>query len=167
MACLGVHFALAPDDAARLLALPDDASRLDFVQEQIEERYLEDPGTYAAESDKAWDAMHRALADGLLGYEGGDYPLSHVVLGGRSLYEDDDYILSFKTPEQVRDVAAAAEAVTREALRTRYDVIDPEAYGFELSDEDFDYTWDWFENVRALYRIAASEGRAMLFTADQ
>lgn len=167
MACLGVHFALSPDDAARLLALADDAARLDFVQEEIEERYLEDPGTYAAESDKAWDAMHRALADGLLSYDGGAYPLNHVVLGGRPLYGDEDYILSLKTPEQVRDVAAAVEGVTREALRQRYDAIDPDEYGFELSDDDFDYTWDWFENVRALFRTAAAEGRYVLFTADQ
>jgi len=37
------------------------------------------------ESDKAREAMHRALADGQLSWDGGTYPLNHVVLGGEDL----------------------------------------------------------------------------------
>lgn len=167
MACLGVHFALSDEDVALLLSKPDDEARLEFLQEDVEPRYFEEPCPYIAESDKAWDAMHRALADGLLSYDGGDYPLNHVVLGGRPLYDDEDYILSLKTPAQVRDVAAAIAGLTREQFRARYDAIDADEYGFELTDDDFDYTWAWFEAVRALYATAASEGRHVLFTADQ
>lgn len=167
MACLGVHFALSNDDVAALLSMPGDEERLALVQEDFEERYFQEPCTYVAESDKAWDAMHRALSDGLLSYDGGQYPLNHVVLGGQPLYDDDDYILSLKTPDQVRDVAAAIADITEEQFRERYNAMDPEAYGFDLTDEDFRYTWEWFQDVRALYRIAATEGRHVLFTADQ
>jgi hypothetical protein len=51
--------------------------------------------------------MHRTLADGELAWEGGDYPLNHTVLAGRLLYTGDDYIMSLKTPAQMKDVAAA------------------------------------------------------------
>ena len=167
MACLGVHFALSSEDVALLLSKQSDQQRLTFIQQDIEERYFELHGRYTAESDKAWDAMHRALTDGLLSYSGGQYPLNHVVLGGQSLYDEDDYIISLKTPEQVRDVALAIEGLTQEQFRKRYHAINPEEYGFVLTDEDFQYTWDWLQPVRTLYRTAASEGRHVLFTADQ
>jgi hypothetical protein len=166
MSCLGVHFALSDDDVAALLAKQNDADRLAFLGE-IEDRYFKEHKLYMAESDKAWDAMHRSLADGLLEYEGGSYPLSHVVLGGLPLYGQDDYIMSLKTPAQVRDVAIAIADITQEQFRERYNTIDPAEYGFDLSDEDFQYTWEWFQAIRTLYQTAASEGRHVLFTADQ
>lgn len=167
MGCLGVHFALSSDDVATLLSKPDDQDRLMYLQEEIEERYFEEPQTYIAQSDKAWDAMHRALSDGLLDYDGGTYPLNHVVLGGQPLYAQDDYIISLKTPKQVKDVAAAVADMTQAQFRDRYNAIDPEEYGLELTDEDFQYTWEWFQEVRRLYQTAASEDRHVLFTADQ
>jgi hypothetical protein len=167
MACLGVHFALSTDDAASLLSKQTDEERLTLIQEDIEERYFEEPRTYIAESDKAWDAMHRAFSDGLLSYDGGQYPLNHVVLGGQPLYSQDDYIISLKTPEQVKDVASETAKITHDNFRKLYNAIDSQEYGFDLTDEDFQYTWEWFQGVRALYQTAASEDRYVLFTADQ
>ncbi len=167
MACLGVHFALTPQDVQQLRSISDEAERLDHLQSVIEDTYFSDHPELVAESDKAWDAMHRTLADGQLTWDGGAYPLNHVVLAGELLYTEADYIMSLKTPQQVQDIAAALPAMTREEFRRRYDAIDAEAYGFPLTDEDFDYTWDWFQGVRDLYTRAASEGRFVLFTADQ
>lgn len=167
MSCLGVHFALTDDDVVTLRAIDDEQDRLAHVQEEIEERYMAEPGTYAAESDKAWDAMHRVLADGHLSWDGGTYPLNHTVLAGELLYTGDDYILSLKSPTQVKDIAAALETITEATFRARYNKIPPSEYGGELDDEDFSYTWEWFQNVRELFRRAASEGRYVLFTADQ
>lgn len=167
MAYLGVHFALSSDDVALLLSKQSDDERLALVQENIEVRYFEESRTYLAQSDKAWDAMHRALSEGPLSYDGGKYPLNHVVLGGQPLYDEDDYIISLKTPEQVKDVALALASLEKDQFRERYNAIDPEEYGFDLTDEDFQYTWEWFQEVRTLYQTAASEGRHVLFTADQ
>ncbi len=83
------------------------------------------------------------------------------------LYDGDDYILILKSPEQVREVAAALRRVTKEKLRAGYDRIDPDAYGIPLSDEDFQYTWDWFQGVVEFYQRAAAAGHSVLFTADQ
>jgi hypothetical protein len=164
MGCRGVHFAIDEADLAALRAVPE-RGRPDHVAEVIEERYF--GSDYGAESDKAWDGMHRALADGKLTWDGGAYPLSHTVLGGEVLYTRDDYIMSLKTPVQVRDIAKALDALTEESFRRRYNAIDAADYDGEIGDEDFEYTWHWFTNVRDFYRRAAQDGRYVLFTADQ
>lgn len=167
MGCLGVHFALTEKEAAYLRSLDDEQARLEHLQEVIEESYFGEYPDLKAESDKSWDAMHRALADGEMTWDGGEYPLNHAVLAGELLYTEPDYIMSLKTPQQVRDIAAALRAVTEEEFRRRYFAIDPKSYGFPLSNEDFQYTWDWFQGVRDLYARAAQEGRFVLFTASQ
>ena len=167
MGCLGVHFALTAKEAAHLRSLGDEQARLDHLQEGIEETYFNDHPDLKAESDKAWDAKHRTLADGQLTWDGGEYPLNHVVLAGELLYTDSDYIMSLKTPQQVRDIAAALSAITEAEFRGRYFAIDARSYSTPLSEEDFQYTWDWFQSVRDLYTRAAKEGRFVLFTADQ
>jgi hypothetical protein len=158
MSCLGVHFALTEEDVAALRAIADEQERLSFLQEDIEERYLAKPATYAAESDKSWDAMHRVLSDGQLTWNGGTYPLNHAVLAGELLYTDSDYIMTLKSPDQVRDIAGGVRSMTEAQFRVRYDAIDRGSYGSELSDEDFNYTWQWFQGVRELYERAANEG---------
>jgi hypothetical protein len=167
MSCLGVHFALTKDETAHLRSLPDEQARLDHLIEVIETLYFEQHPDLKAESDKAWDAMHRTLADGELSWDGGEYPFGHVVLAGELLYSQPDYIISLKTPQQVRDIAAALPAITEAEFRRRYFAIDADSYGFPLTEEDFGYTWDWFQGVRELYQRAAAEGRFVLFTVDQ
>jgi hypothetical protein len=163
----GVHFALSGKDAAWLRVLWSNNARLVFITDHIEERYFEGGKAYVAESDKAWDAMHRALADGKLTRDGGTYPLNHTILGGKRLYTGDDYIMILKTPPQVRDIAAALEELTEQDFRRRYDAIDQEDYDGEKGDQDFAYTWEWFQGVRDLFRKAAAERRHVLFTAGQ
>lgn len=167
MGCLGVHFSLGTDEVKRLRDFEDDADRLEYVTEVLEEKYLSGEPERSAQSDKAWDAMHRALAGGQLTYEGGEYPLNHVVLGGELLYHEDDYIMVLKTPGQVRDVAARLPDVSEAKFRRRYDAIDGDSYDQELGDDDFEYTWENFKDVRAFWLKAAEEGRFVLFTADQ
>jgi hypothetical protein len=167
MSCLGVHFSLSSAEVEKLRACTDDAARLEYLQEEIEEEFWAEHPDWVAQSDKAWDAMHRVLADGTMDLDGGEYPLNSVVLGGISLYGKSDYIMSLKDPKTVADVAAALPGVTEEAFRTKYFAIDPDDYGFPVTDEDFEYTWQWFQEVREVWLKAASEGRWVLFTADQ
>jgi hypothetical protein len=167
MSCLGVHFALTETEVSHLRSLEDENERLFQVREIIEEQYLSGENEFAAESDKAWDAIHRALADGQLSWDGGAYPLNHTVLAGELLYTKSDYIMSLKTPQQVCDIAAALTAITEPDFQRRFNSIDARSYGKPLSDEDFDYTWVWFQCVRDLYTRAAQAGRFVLFTADQ
>lgn len=167
MSCLGVHFALTEEDVAALRAIDDEQERRNYLVEEIEEEFFENQREFVAESDKSWDAMHRLLSDGELTWEGGEYPLNHVVLAGELLYTDEDYIMTLKTPAQVQDIATTILSMTEDKFRQRYNSIDEESYGMELSDQDYEYTWEWFKGVRDLYLRAAEANRYVLFTADQ
>jgi hypothetical protein len=166
MGCLGVHFSLSADEVERIRAV-GESERVDYLSEVVEEEFFTHHRERLVESDKAWDAMHRALSGGHLTWGAGEYPLNHVILAGERLYEESDYIVVLKTPDKVRDVAAALPALSKDEFRRRYFAIPPDSYGFPLSDEDFEYTWGNFEDVRIFWLRAASEGRYVLFTADQ
>jgi len=163
MGCRGVHFAIDDSTAARLLQAGSDEERMYVVQE-IEERWDEE---YLYQTDKAWDAIHRCLTDGKLSFAGGSYPLNRCILGGRSLYEGDDYILVLISPEEVRHLSESLPMIDRSEFHRRYFQIDPKDYGLPLSEEDFEYTWDWFDGLAAFFQMASAKGRAVIFTVDQ
>jgi Domain of unknown function (DUF1877) len=153
---LGVHFAIDAHTAERLLAAAVAA-----LVEAIEEEMV---GVEHYDTDKAWDAIHRSLTDGYLGYDNGTYPLSAVILGGRQLYEGDDYIVALLVPEQVREVAVAATGVDREAFKAGYDRIDVADYGPEFCAEDLAYTWSSFAELVAFLQRAAAADAHVIFT---
>ncbi len=166
MACRGVLFAIIQDQAERLRSLGDDEA-LEYLQEEIEEHYFENEPERKAETDKAWDAIHRCLTDGKLEYENGSYPLNHTILGGELLYSGDDYIMSLKTPVQVKDIAGALAGVEESVFRENYNRINAEEYGPNHGDEDCGCTWEWFLELKPFWEKAASEGRFVLFSVDQ
>lgn len=167
MSSLGVHFSLSADEVQALREIEDEAERVDYLHAEIEETYFEVHRNRMAETDKAWDAIHRALTDGFLAYDSEEYPLSHVILGGEHLYSGDDFLMVLKTPEQVRDVEAALAKFDAAEFRRRYFAIDEEDYSTSVDDEDFKYTWENFQDLRKFWKLAAAEGRFVLFTVDQ
>ena len=167
MGCLGVHFALTEIEVDDLCCHPDQTDRLSHLFEVIESKFFVEKREYLAQNDKAWDAMHRALTDGQLSWQGGQYPLNHVILGGRLIYTNSDHIMSLKSPDQVHDVAKALPLVTEPDFRRRYFAIDSSAYGFPVDETDFGYTWSYFQEVRRLFHRAASENLFVLFSATQ
>lgn len=159
---LGVHFAITADQE-RLLLSADDRGEAEVgeILEDIEETWNEDG--LSVSSDKAWDAIHRCLGDGSLDPDGGEYPLSHAVLGGRHLH--DQYYVVHVTAAEVRDVAEALHLVEKTWLRHRFDDIDDADYRGSQDDRDFEYTWENFLDIRKFYERAAKAGRAVIFTA--
>ena len=166
MAARGVHFSLSEDEVLRLRGFATGEERRFHVVEVIEVQYFEHDRDRMAESDKAWDAMHRALTDGRLASTSSHYPLSHLILGGEHLYHAPDYLVILKTPRQVEDVANVLPKITEEAFRQRYFAIGSD-YEPGLDETDLDYTWSWFQDVREFWLRAASEKRFVLFTVDQ
>lgn len=146
MACLGVLFAITQDQVTKLRSFQDDVSRLRYLQEELEEYYFNNEPEYLAEMDKAWDAIHRCLTNGKLEYKGGSYPLNHVIFGGEMLYSGNDYIISLKTPEQVKDISNAIQSVEESAFKNNYFKISAKEYGPNYGREDCEYTWDWFND---------------------
>ena len=148
------------DRADQLQAAADDGELLAIVAE-LERDWDEDN---VGQCDTAWDAIHRAVTDGRLSFGGGDYPLSHCVLGPRQLYRGDDRVVSLVLAHEVQDVARAIEPLDADWLRSRYDSLVPSDYSQDYGPEDRDYTAEWFESVRELFLAAASRDRAVIFT---
>ncbi len=169
MSCLGVLFSLSEQEVMKIKNLKTNEERRDFITNDIEEKYFDDFPERLAELDKSWDGLHRSLTDGKCDWNNGTYPLNHVILGGEMLYDEDDYIMVLKTPKQVREIAKAIQTLSKDDLRKGYNQIpvDDEEYAEFLSEEDFDYTWDWFEPTKKFWQLAAEEERYVLFTADQ
>ena len=89
MACRGVYFALTTEESQRLLAASSDQV-VDIIKEEIEQRWDKE---WLEEADKSWDAIHRCLTDGSLRCRG-KVVLEKFVLGGKQLYDGNDYIVS-------------------------------------------------------------------------
>jgi hypothetical protein len=163
VACRGVLFAITHETVEALLAAASDDEVREIVG-SVEDAWDEER---LAETDKAWDAMHRALSDGSLDAEASDAPSSRAILGGRHLYEEDDYIVSLVLANDVPEVARALEAIGDDGFRERYSRLVPRDYAPEYGQEDLDYTAAYFKEVVKLYTRAASEGLAVIFTVDQ
>jgi hypothetical protein len=163
MGSRGVLFAIDDDTVAALLAASSDDDVMEIV-ESIEEDWDEQ---YLAETDKAWDAIHRALGDGSLDPEGGSSPTKRAILGGQHLHGGDDYIVALVTRDDVPAVARALAAIDDAELRRRYEQVVPRDYAAEYGDEDREYTVAYFRAVADLYARAAKAGRAVIFTVDQ
>jgi hypothetical protein len=156
MGCRGVLFAITQKEAERLRAARgNDTDVLSIVQDEIEETWDE---PHLCETDKAWDAMHRCLTNGKLSFDESDYPRSLCILGGEQLHAGADYIVSLlDSGTGQRSCRRALQAVTRDGFHDQYLKIDREEYGFTFGQEDFEYTWDYFERAREFYVRAASE----------
>jgi hypothetical protein len=159
-----VHFAIEPALMNRLLDAKSDAAVLEILQKEVDQPWEE---SWLHQSDKSWDALHRCLSDGSLAIPKKFEPLAAAVLGGEHIYGGDDYIIAVVRPERVRSVADALAGVTHEWLRKRYDALSPRDYDGDIGDEDFEYTWNWFQGLPDLFARAASAGRAVIFTVDQ
>lgn len=169
MACLGVLFSLDEKTVLKLKSFKSDEDRLAYLQEDIEEIIMENEPEQFAELDKSWEALHRSLTDGKFEWDNGTFPLNHVIMGGEQIYNNDDYIMSLKTPDQVETISEAVGKISKEDLRSGYNKIptDDEGYAEFLSEKDFEYTWTWFENSVAFWKKASSKKRFVLFTVDQ
>jgi uncharacterized protein DUF1877 len=163
MACRGVLFAIDDDTTKRLLAAESDDDVMEIV-EAIEEEWEDD---FVEETDKAWDAMHRALSNGSLDPTAGSFPLNRAILGGKHLYQGENYIVALVTKDEVPAVARALAAIDDDGMRKRYREVVPSDYAAEYGDEDREYTVDNFRDVADLYARAAKAGRAVIFTVDQ
>jgi hypothetical protein len=163
MSYRGVHFSITDQDLGRLLAAHSDEELLSSISDGIEARWDE---SWLVQTDKAWDPIHRCLTDGRLEYENGSDPLRLCILGGRQLHKGDDYVVSLKDPSQCARISTAITAIEKAWLRDRYFAISSEDPGRGLSEEDFEYTWNWFSGLPDFYGKAAKANRHVIFTVD-
>lgn len=181
MACIGVHIALKDEHLENLLKCKSDDERIEYLINDVKEAWDDD---FFFESDKAWDAIHRCLSDfppdtpefypqegvtraHALPEDHGAYPLKVCVLGGKKLMDDEsNYFMRLIAPEQVVDAARALEKIDEEWLTEKYWTHCRGAWP-EYGEEDLEYTWCYFEDMRRYFHKMAGNGRPVLFTASQ
>jgi hypothetical protein len=116
--------------------------------------------------DKAWHGIHFLLTGRI---DEAPPPLGNAILGGTEIGEDLGYgPARYLTPEQVREVAQALAAITREEFARRLDpqrIRQAGVYALE-GETTAEYCVEYFEKVVAYYRDAASKGNAMLLYLD-
>jgi len=170
MACRGVFFALTPEDSDRLLSAKNSDEVVEIVVEEIESRWDRD---WLQEMDKSWDAVHRCLGDGSLATTSKS-DRGKAVLGGKQLSDRDDYIVCYHPPDSVVAIALALDSVTKEWFREKYFGLkrkwlwfDFTQYDGPIDEEDFGYSWSYFEEMRTFFHTAAAVERPILFSVDQ
>jgi hypothetical protein len=174
MACLGVHFAITAEVAARLNrdrppSPADVVAFIEYLDSQFNALLVEG---WVEMTDKAWDGIHRCLTNGKL--EPGDTPGHLCILGATDhlwVRREDgqlEWIVNLLEPGEVRRVAVAIRGIDRPDIQRGYDRIDPESfYRLCMSEEDFEATWDSFRHLRAFFGRAAEVGRWVVFRVDQ
>ena len=166
MACRGVFFALTQFQTSHLLALSSDRERLEYIQDDVEAAWDE---AHLLETDKAWDAIHRCLTDGTLTFAAHSSPLSKLILGGKHLNSDrTSYIVNLIEHEELHALSAVLRTVTREWMEDRYWRLKNTDYPQEfISEQDCQYTWDYFSAIPDFISRADQDGRSVIFTVDQ
>jgi hypothetical protein len=170
MACRGAFFALTQEEEAKLLSASGSDAVVEIITEEIEERWDEE---WLQQMDKSWDAIHRCLGDGSL-RNSQSLVSAKAVLGGRQLSSRNDWVVSYLTGEEVKAVVRAIADIDEAELRRRYFGLkkkkflwfDRTEYEGPIGEEDFEYSWSYFTEMRRLFVKAATANRAMVFSVS-
>ena len=164
MSCLGGFRAITREELDKLRAVP----RADRVPDYLDDIMVQED---SCALDKAWDAIHRALNNSRLEFGTPFFPDGWVILGGEVLRGDrpgeEDYIVVCKDPDHVQRVYHFLLHMTEKDFRELYFAIDPKQYGFELSEDDFEYTWYYLSDSIPFWKNAAEQKLWVLFDVDQ
>jgi hypothetical protein len=112
--------------------------------------------------EKSWQVIHYLLTGRI---DQAPPPLGNAILGGDEIGEERDYgRVRFLTPVQVREVAEALSAVSRDDLFRRFDVEGMKAAKVYPRTDHLDRDWvqHYFEPLCRYYGDAAASGNAML-----
>jgi hypothetical protein len=150
--------AVSPAELAELIRHPDRVIDVFFPNNGEGPRREE-----SCDLDKRWHGLHYLFTGDP--WEG-EPPLWLAIFGGVAIGDDTGYgPPRYLTPEEVKDVAAALNRITQNALTTRFD---PDAMNeVEIYPACWDANWlryllEGFTMLQTFYRTAAAKGRAVL-----
>jgi len=164
MSLIGHVYLLSEEKVARLLAHPAEVFGV------IDGAYNA-PGQGFVDLDKAWNCLHYLLTGTPRGGEG---PLAFLLKGGVEVGDEDLGGMGparVFTPGELAAVADALLPVTRDTLRSRFDVKRLEALDVypgrwsELnlrSDYDLGYYFGPFEELKRVLERGRAEGSGMI-----
>ena len=78
------------------------------------------------------------------------------------------YIINLIESRELLEISTALNAVTKEWLKAQYYQLRSTDYPQEfISEQDWEYTWEWFSEIPEFVARAVNEGRSIIFTVDQ
>ena len=158
-------------EAEALLASPTTDARIEFLNSLY---YIAESEKRLQSVDKSWDAMHRVLCGGWLDHKHGDETLRACVIGGQQLSDNPSWIISYVDLAMAKRIAPAIADIQYGWFREQYFALNRNPrgwfvhrYDYPMSEEDFEYTWEYFTFVQAFYRDAAHRNLSSVFAVDQ
>ena len=164
MSCRGYFLGLTDADVSEFASLASDSyEMMEFANETLYIRCEPDWVTFV---DKSWDAIHRCLTNGYMLPDPSN-PMARCILGVQEIDTADNWIVGLCFPEDVKEIDLAIRHLDRDWLHKKYWALPKDEYGIFMSEDDFEYTWDYFRDTQDFFRRAAASGRHSLFIADQ
>jgi Domain of unknown function (DUF1877) len=160
----GFHIALTREHAKTLFGLKNDEALRTFLDELQRHTEMRKSGR-VLETGNNWDPIHRCLTDGELDPAGGDFPLSHAVLGGKQLHKGSDRVVVLVRPDMTRFIADALAELPEAELRKKFFALPSQSYGRPIDEKQFMQMWLTLQDLRVFFQAAADNLEAVVFTA--
>lgn len=158
----GYYLALARDHAKRLFGIKDDAALAAFMDELKTSPEM-NKSDRALDIGAMWDPLHRMMTDGELDPSGGDFPHSHVVLGGKQLHHGSDFSAILIRPDMVGFVSEAINDLKQDEVREKFESLPP-TYDKPRGDKEFVELWLAVQQMQVFFDAAAENLEAVVFT---
>jgi hypothetical protein len=158
----GYHIALSREHAKRVFGSKDDPSLRSLIEELKNDKSLK-ANSQVLDCKRYWDAIHRCLTEGTLDPEGGEFPLNHVILGGKKLHQGDDYIAVVVRPDMVTFIAEELHSLKEPDFRQRFFALEGKDYDQPINEKEYSYVWHMVQEVRTFFEYCDEERFALLF----
>ncbi len=159
----GYHIALSREHAKRVFGSKDDPSLVGLIEELKNDKALR-ANSQVLEVKRTWDAIHRCLTEGTLDPEGGDFPLNHVILGGKKIHHGDDYVAAVIRPDMVTFIAEALREVKEPEFRKCFFALGDQGYDQPINEKEYSYVWHAVQEIRTFFEFCDEERFAVMFT---
>lgn len=162
MARLAMLYAIT-DEALAQLEAQDIDQMYDYMGEEIEEKLFDTPEAF--ELDKAWEGIQFCLGGGTWNEEN-KIPYN-VVFGGELILDHNDYVISLKKPEDIKEIVAFLEANNlQEIIKNNFDKIPEEEYTLPKDEDNLNYLLGWSQALLEFYKNALDKQLNVIFTVD-
>lgn len=159
----GYHVALSREHAKRVFANKDDSTLPPLIEELRNDKTLKANGQ-VLDCKRYWDPIHRCLTEGTLDPDAGEFPLNHVILGGKRLHQGDDYIAVVVRPDMVTFISEALHDLTEPDFRKRYFALGDKGCDQPINEKEYSYVWHMVQEIRTFFELCDEERFAVLFT---
>ena len=162
MARLGMFYAIT-DEALEQLKAQDIDEMYDYMLEEIEEELFNTSESF--EINKAWEGVQFCLGEGTWNEE--NKVPHNVVFGGELILDHNDYVISLKKPEVIKDIVAYLEANNlQETIKNNFDKIPEEDFTLPKNEDCCDFLLEWSEGLLEFYKNALDNQLNVIFTVD-